>query len=608
MKKIKIILLCVVVFFVLLLLGLFIYIKNFDVNQFRPQIMARLSDNLGHDVDIGEMKMELSLDKGISLNVNDFVIKNNPRFSHEDMLLVESIILNVDAMPLIKDRKLVINHIKVFDPTIRLIRTSNGENNFSNFTQTQDLSSGSNISSHSESAIPVNMDFNVQELSIEGGTFIFADRHEGNGAQIIVFHHIDFNLQGFKLAQPVPFSMSAGVFNEKQNVHAQGTLFINPLSQSFELNNVRADFNLKSIDVESLVDSFPVLAEAGVGSELEGEVFVNVNRLAVSEEHQPDINIDVLLTSGRINLRVLKDSIDDLKVNAVIDRERINLDTIHMKLLSGRLDGNLIIDDYLNRGKLKGKIKTRGINVRSLLSGADLPVELEGVAGADIHFGIPLTPEFHPRNMTGGVSAYIDQARVEDVNVLEEILSTLSFVPDLSEKVYDRLSSKYKQKLTVKGTEFTNVVLNGTLKSGTMQYVFKAEADEFLATATGDIDLNLNLNNQMFVRIPEELSVSFVQSVEELRLLLNDKGQINIPFKPYTGPAEEVRFEPHIKKVGQKVIQQKGKEELRKVIFKALDIEDDKQNVDPEQPSQKPKKSDEQQLIEGILNEIPLFK
>jgi hypothetical protein len=49
---------------------------------------------------------------------------------------------------------------------------------------------------------------------------------------------------------------------------------------------------------------------------------------------------------------------------------------------------------------------------------------------------------------------------------------------------------------------------------------------------------------------------------------------MHIPFKSYRGPATKLMMLPDIENLSKLAVQNKGKQELRKAIFKALDLEE----------------------------------
>jgi len=202
--------------------------------------------------------------------------------------------------------------------------------------------------------------------------------------------------------------------------------------------------------------------------------------------------------------------------------------------------------------------------------------------------------------------------RIADVNLLKEALSKLSFFPDLANRIETNLPEKYKEVLNRKDTILGEVKIDMQIHSGALM-IDQAEvnADGFLATAHGQLDLNQNLSLKADFYVESELSNSMVNTSEELSYLLDENKQIHISFKPYSGKLENFRMVPDVGDLGAAIIRNRGREELRKVIFKALDLDDrpvlepsDGQEVAPEEQGQSP----EEALIENILDMIPIFQ
>ena len=100
----------------------------FDADQFRPQIEARLSAELGRDVRLGGIR--LSIFSG-SLSVDDISIMDNPEFSESPFVSARSLYIGVKLKPLLFSKKIYITKISLEHPSIYLRRSTAGKWNVS---------------------------------------------------------------------------------------------------------------------------------------------------------------------------------------------------------------------------------------------------------------------------------------------------------------------------------------------------------------------------------------------------------------------------------------------------------------------------------------------
>ena len=92
--------------------------------------------------------------------------------------------------------------------------------------------------------------------------------------------------------------------------------------------------------------------------------------------------------------------------------------------------------------------------------------------------------------------------------------------------------------------------------------------------ASGNLGLDQNLVLAADLFIPTDLATSMISSVPELSYLSDTSGRIHIPFKPYQGKLQNTGLYPDVEELARKVLQNRGKEELKRAIFRALDIEE----------------------------------
>ena len=76
----KIIVISLLSLFVISAIGLFIFIKTFDFNRFKPQIIAAGGNALGRSIDFTKVDLKLSLKNGVQLRLADIAVGEHPDF------------------------------------------------------------------------------------------------------------------------------------------------------------------------------------------------------------------------------------------------------------------------------------------------------------------------------------------------------------------------------------------------------------------------------------------------------------------------------------------------------------------------------------------------
>jgi Uncharacterized protein involved in outer membrane biogenesis len=100
-----------------------------DANQFRPMLVSELSQTLGREVKVGDLKLSL-LSGGVS--AADLSIADDPAFSRAPFVSAKLMKVGVDLWKYISARKLDVTGISIERPQIVLLQNAAGVWNFSN--------------------------------------------------------------------------------------------------------------------------------------------------------------------------------------------------------------------------------------------------------------------------------------------------------------------------------------------------------------------------------------------------------------------------------------------------------------------------------------------
>ena len=135
-----------------------------DANSFRPRLESELTDALGRQVKVGNLK--LSLFSG-SVEAQDISIADDPKFSNSPFIKAKSLQVGVEMMPLIFSKVLHVTGLNLEKPEITVLRTPAGVWNYSSIGNSGAKSTPDKTSSSSPG------ERSVKKLNISDGKLYF---------------------------------------------------------------------------------------------------------------------------------------------------------------------------------------------------------------------------------------------------------------------------------------------------------------------------------------------------------------------------------------------------------------------------------------------------
>jgi AsmA protein len=173
-----------------------------DPNRFRPMLEAKLTQALGREVKLGDLK--LSLLSG-AVTASDLSIADNPAYSRQPFVQAKSLAVSIDVWPLITSRQLHVTGLTIDQPSIALIQSSKGDWNFSNL-------GGQSAAARKTETVPASkndLDLSVKLVKITGGRFSLG--HTGARNKPLVLEDVNLEVRDFSAATAFPFTFSTKV-------------------------------------------------------------------------------------------------------------------------------------------------------------------------------------------------------------------------------------------------------------------------------------------------------------------------------------------------------------------------------------------------------------
>jgi AsmA protein len=254
-----------------------------NANQFRPMLESKLSQGLGREVKLGDLKFSV-LSGGVT--ASDLSIADHPAFSKSPFVRAKSLTVSAELWPFIFSRKLNVTGLTIDQPEIVLLQSAPGQWNFSNL--------GARSSSESSSA-PANnkLDLSVQLIKISGGRLSVG--RINSHTKPLVLDKVDFELRNFSPASVMPFTLSAKVAGggdvklsgKAGPIHAEGVI-LTPVDASLKVTHL--DLTASGLmDASSGIGGLLSLDGSGTsnGSNLEVKGRIKADQLKLAKGGSP---------------------------------------------------------------------------------------------------------------------------------------------------------------------------------------------------------------------------------------------------------------------------------------------------------------------------------
>jgi len=250
----KIFLIVFVIIFVILLLAagiLFLFLRNFDIQKYKPQIVASLKQALDRDVELSSLSLNFSWGQGIGLTASGLKISDDQKFSSKSFFCIDQIKVGVDVLGFISRHQINIPNVEIVAPRISIIRNDDGVFNFQTLgflqpgnkgPQAQVVSPSHGVNKPSLALAAIL----VQNIFIRNGDVSFKDNFEEERS--LEIKKIDLKVSDFSPVRPFKFLLQAACFGDKQNLSLSGNASLDALNAAVILKNLQSKLDLSSVD------------------------------------------------------------------------------------------------------------------------------------------------------------------------------------------------------------------------------------------------------------------------------------------------------------------------------------------------------------------------
>lgn len=633
MKILRNILLTLVVIFILAFIGIFIFIKTLDVNKFKPQITEQIQKILGRPVSLQSIDLALSFRQGIAVELKNLKIGEDPKFGNNDFLTVQSVFLNVDAIEYLKTKTVSLTKLTIEKPTVSLIRNEGGIFNYQSIVEhamsadhqavsSPEVSSSAAPKTTSQAAaLPLLI---VKSIELNHGEVMYQDNMPATLMTIPV-KDIDVRIRDFSLDKSFIVEAQLSVFSQGQNIAGQGEVSLDMSQQLVYAKRFSIKSDLAQIVPDQLKGAIAALAPVNFDGGFTGELAVTVDQLKAGSQGLMELQSNLALAKGSLKLKEIYSPFSNMTADVDINQSDVMIKSFVADFSGGKIKLQGRLDDYLKAQKPSFKLAIENVSPAGVIDPKVLPAQLEGKLNAQFSGeAAGIQPDKLKSSLTSqGQLALID-GKIKDFNLLKIVLEKLSAVPaiggiNLGEAVESRLPESYKERLKLKDTIIDNFTTGCQIANGALQFNnLTLQSSGISAELNGQVGFDQTVEVSGQVVLDQTLSASLVEVNQAFEYLQNTQKEIAIPLTAYKGSLTQVRIYPDLKDFAKNAFINRGKEELKKVLFKALDLNSpsaetqsaDQQNSSTgEQPAkQEQQMSPEQKAIEGLINQIPIFK
>ena len=246
-----------------------------DANEFRPLLVSQLSQALGREVKVGDLKLSM-LSGGVA--AADLFIADDASFSQAPFVSAKSMRIGVDLWQYISARKLIVTALTIDQPQIALLQTSSGVWNFSRL--------GENLSkTPSAQSAPSGhtLDLSVNLVKITGGRVSMGMAN--SKSKPMALDNVDIELRDFSPTSIMPFSLSAKIAGGG-DIKIQGKA--GPINQADTvLTPIEVSLNVAHLDLAGSEFVGPASGMAGLVA-LDGSASSNGKSLQVKGRVKAD--------------------------------------------------------------------------------------------------------------------------------------------------------------------------------------------------------------------------------------------------------------------------------------------------------------------------------
>lgn len=567
------ILIGLLLFVVLSFVGLYIFVRTFDINKYLPQITQQVSQTIGRQVTIDKAVLNLSINQGIVVDVMGIALAEDPQFSKESFVSIQHVHCGVSLLPFFTKQQIAVNSIEIKSPEVHIIRNASGVSNYESIIEatkpkepapSQGSSSGAPGQTNAPVALPKLL---VNSFQILDAKIVYVDQAAQPPVNLSL-EKVDAKVIGFSLTDPFKIQLDAAIFAQAQNIHIDGTGRIDPNLQQARLDDVRFSTDLSLLNIEKMHKDIAGLSALGLKSGLSGTIEAVISQMVVGSKGLLVLSLDGKLSGGRIALKMLASPIEALTAKLDVTESRIKMSDFSFNLGSGQISGSVNVNDYLTLQSFETNTAISGLILEEVIEQASSPVKVKGALSGTVKLsGQGFSPEAMDK-ILGQAEFGLTKAELVNVNIIKSILEKIPVLSALSEVAGSQLTEDLQNKLGGSSTKISQAKVKSRIE---LSKVFIDDAqisgEDFTLASHGSVGFDQAVDLDAELRLSKETSESLIESAKDMDALLDENGEIHFPVK-ITGKIPDLTYMPDLTYISKLLIVNKGGGQLQKVLEK----------------------------------------
>jgi hypothetical protein len=243
---------------------------------------------------------------------------------------------------------------------------------------------------------------------------------------------------------------------------------------------------------------------------------------------------EIELKDGKIWLQEIKDPIDRVSLKGKFTPDTLTAEPFSFTIGGGSVGGAVRVQNYLKIPQLQGRVSASNIRLEDWLppSPADSPrpsgivsIDFEGSSGG-------LSPHALLANLRGEGRVKWREARVLNLNVLRQVFDRLSVIPGIMPRLEARLGPEYLEKLNERDTALAPADTPFSVAGGIVSLPeVRVATETFSLSGRAQLAFDKRVDANVLIKIDPALSEAMAESVEELRLIADAEGRVEIPVR-----------------------------------------------------------------------------
>jgi hypothetical protein len=600
-------------------MGLFVFIKTFDINQYKDKLAREMGFLIGRDVSVENLGLEMSLTHGVVLKVKGLRFQDDPRFSKQVFLQADHVRLGMNVVAFFWERKILASHIQIYSPIIRVVRSKDGSLNIplgfpaaqaADARETSTFPDGS--SSRGESVSSAHdavkqIQFSVETIHLQDGKFFFSDLERSAPVELSM-ERLNLHVQGFSSRDSFNFALDGAVFGQETNLHVQGQARLDPVLGQARLDDVTMSAQLDKMMVPHIRQSFFQGQEIELGNAWKGTLSVGVSQMVIGPEGLLLLALEGGLEGGEIIFSQLSLPLEDIQMKYEMSEHDVRLSQFTVDMGGGRLSLSGNVDDYPQRQKFAFHFQVENISLEELTKTMNSPVKLGGWIQGEGHLsGRGFGKRFIPY-LEGEGRMTLTQGRLRGVNLLQMIFSAggqwRALIPHLEEHLPDAI----KERMGRQDTFFKNIHVRLTAGDSLIRVPeILMETDDVVMKAQGQFDWDFHSEVESTAVIAPELSSGMAEGMEIFEPLFDEERRIRIPMEKHEGLLWDFRPNPDGKYIARKMADILGRQKLLELVDKSLERNSRGDQIgrgktrDGQSPAEREGKPSTRALLEKLL-------